>query len=211
MTKKDPTEDVLATIARIFEQADVMKTRHPLAPKSTAKSTPGPALERAPIVNPFAREDTAQETARPVPAETQPPDEAAAVSESAETKSEPEPAPPSQAPPEPGEPKPQPLADSYVRLGPGPLPAIRFRWAARPDGQGGYFVDETIGQNSRAITNGPMSGEDAIAFIDLQAQEAFERFERLKQSAAELPTHREPQATVEQVHAEHDASEDHGL
>ena len=119
-------------------------------------------------------------------------------------------APPSPSPPEPTQ-KPPPLADNYVRLGPGPLAAIRFRWAARSDGQGGYFVDETIGSNSRAITNGPMSGEDAIAFIDLQAQEAFERFERLKQSAAELPVHREAHKIVEQVHAEHDSSEDQGF
>lgn len=208
MSKQDPTEDVLATIARIFEHADAMKA----APRLEAKP------DGAPIVNPFAKErsrSVPMETSSPQPiepvqeapevaAETVPPDESPTAEEPERMEAE---APPPSTEPDNAPPTP----DGYTRLGPGPLEAIRFRWSARADGEGRYFVDERIGPTSRAITSGPMSGEDAIAFIELQVQEAFERFERLKQSAAELPTHREAKAVVEQVHAEHDASEDQGF
>jgi hypothetical protein len=122
--KKDPTEDVMAAIARIVENP-------------TARRLPGannepvtPAGKPAP--SPIANEDG-----------------------------------------------PSLGADGYSRLGPGPLPALRFRWTARRDG-GEYYVDETIGDYSRPVTTGPMAAEDAIAFVDKQVKDARERFDRLK-------------------------------
>lgn len=203
MSKNDPTEDVLATIARIFEHADAMKTRPPAEPK--------PVAERIPIVNPFVP----KEIARPAPVEARPPQPPQIRVQAPIAEPVPQPAAPIAVEAEPVAPPKavaaMPPADGYTRIGPGPLEAIRFRWAARADEKAGYFVDETIGHTSRAITSGPMSGEDAIAFIDLQVQEAFERFERLKQSAADLPTHRKTTPAVEPVHAEHDSSEDQGF
>jgi hypothetical protein len=70
--------------------------------------------------------------------------------------------------------------DGYTRLGPGPLDAIRFRWAARRGDNGQYFVDETIGHHSRPITSGPMSRQDVVAFIDARESAARERFQSLK-------------------------------
>jgi hypothetical protein len=70
--------------------------------------------------------------------------------------------------------------DHYVKLGPGPLEAIRLRWAARCDDEGRYFVDETIGSNSRPLSNGPMPKDDVIGFIDARAREAQQRFDALK-------------------------------
>jgi hypothetical protein len=70
--------------------------------------------------------------------------------------------------------------DGYVKLGPGPLDALRFKWTARPAGDGNYFVDETIGDNSRAMTSGPMPKEDAIRFIDERERDARQRFDALK-------------------------------
>ena len=68
----------------------------------------------------------------------------------------------------------------YVKYGPGPLDAIRFKWTARPAGDGSYFVDETIGHSSRPMTSGPMSREQAISFIDGRDRDARRRFEALK-------------------------------
>jgi hypothetical protein len=71
-------------------------------------------------------------------------------------------------------------AHGYSRMGPGPMEAIRFKWTVRHEDEGRYFVDETIGDNSRPITSGPMSAEDAIRFVDDREREARQRFEQLK-------------------------------
>lgn len=203
MSKKDPTEDVLATIARIFEHADAMKAQ----PATEIR----PAPERTPIVNPFVQEAVASPVVEPAA----PPMAVVSLKPAAPEKSlseplESEPQLAKRAPPESTSDVAQ-SADGYTCVGPGPLEAIRFRWTSRADGNGGYFVDETIGPTSRAITSGPMSGDDAVAFIDLQVQEAFERFDRLKNSAAELPTHRPAKQIIEEIHAEHDSSRNQGF
>jgi hypothetical protein len=85
-------------------------------------------------------------------------------------------------PPQPAEP-PQSTAgdgETYVKCGPGPLDAIRFKWTARPAGDGTYFVDETIGDNSRVITSGPMPKEQAIRFVDERERDARRRYDALK-------------------------------
>ena len=71
-------------------------------------------------------------------------------------------------------------ADGYSKIGPGPMEAIRFKWTARRDDDGDYYVDETIGDNSRPITSGPMSEDAAIRFVDDRESEARRRFEQLK-------------------------------
>ena len=70
--------------------------------------------------------------------------------------------------------------DSYSKLGPGPLDAIRFRWAARRDDSGLYFVDETIGPNSRPLVLGPMKRDEVVGFIDAREASARRRFDALK-------------------------------
>jgi hypothetical protein len=70
-------------------------------------------------------------------------------------------------------------ADGYAKVGPGPISAIRFRWAARR-GDDGYYVDETVGPGSIAVSSGPMTAEAAIKLVDTRAREAAERFEALK-------------------------------
>jgi hypothetical protein len=71
-------------------------------------------------------------------------------------------------------------ADGYSKAGPGPMAALRFKWTARRDDHGDFYVDETVGDNSRPITSGPMSGDAAIQFVDDRASEARRRFEQLK-------------------------------
>jgi hypothetical protein len=71
-------------------------------------------------------------------------------------------------------------ADGYSKVGPGPIEAIRFKWTVRGEGDSQYFVEETIGENSRPITSGPMSAEAAIKFVDDRESEARQRFEMLK-------------------------------
>ena len=71
-------------------------------------------------------------------------------------------------------------ADGYSKAGPGPMAAIRFKWTARRDDHGDFYVDETIGDNSLPIVSGPMSGNAAIQFVDDRASEARRRFEQLK-------------------------------
>ena len=72
----------------------------------------------------------------------------------------------------------------YSKTGPGPMEAIRFKWTVRDAGNGQYFVDETIGDRSRAITSGPMSADAAVRFVDDQASEARQRFEALRNEMA---------------------------
>jgi hypothetical protein len=74
--------------------------------------------------------------------------------------------------------------EGYSKSGPGPMEAIRFKWTVRHEGDDRYFVDETIGDNSRSITSGPMSADAAIRFVDDQASEARQRFEALRNEMA---------------------------
>ena len=48
-------------------------------------------------------------------------------------------------------------AHGYSKIGPGPMAAIRFKWTVRLD-NGDYYVDETIGENSNPLVNGPLIG-----------------------------------------------------
>ena len=64
------------------------------------------------------------------------------------------------------------------------MEAIRFKWTVRREANDRYFVDETIGENSRSITNGPMSADAAVRFVDDQASEARQRFEALRNEMA---------------------------
>jgi hypothetical protein len=75
-------------------------------------------------------------------------------------------------------------ADGYSKMGPGPLQALRFKWTVRRDDKGDYFVDETIGQNSMPISNGPMPKDAAIRFVDERESEALRRFEGIKKEMA---------------------------
>ncbi len=88
----------------------------------------------------------------------------------------------------PAEHKPEPSgrveADGYTKLGPGPMEAIRFKWTVRGERDGQYFVDETLGENSRPMSIGPMSADAAIRFVDDQASEARQRFEALRSEMA---------------------------
>ncbi len=70
--------------------------------------------------------------------------------------------------------------DDYFKLGPGPIAAIRFKWAARRADNGEYFVDETIGESSAPITSGPMTRDAAIRMVDEREAEARQRFEQLR-------------------------------
>jgi hypothetical protein len=75
-------------------------------------------------------------------------------------------------------------AEGYSKFGPGPIETLRFKWTVRRDDDSHYFVDETIGEDSRPVTNGPMSADAAIRFVDDQAAEARQRFEALRNEMA---------------------------
>jgi hypothetical protein len=100
----------------------------------------------------------------------------ASILDNPETPREPEKAAVEEKPiaPEPVE------ADGYSKVGPGPMAAIRFRWRARRDDTGEYYVHETIGETSAPIVSGPMSGDAAIRFVDDREAEARQRFESLR-------------------------------
>jgi hypothetical protein len=71
-------------------------------------------------------------------------------------------------------------ADGYSKVGPGPMAAIRFKWTVRRAENGDFFVDETIGESSAAITSGPMTGDDAVKFVDDRERDARTRFDQLR-------------------------------
>jgi hypothetical protein len=77
-----------------------------------------------------------------------------------------------------------PDADSYFKVGPGPMASIRFRWSMRRGDNDDFFVDETIGTNSTPITSGPMSRVAAIKMIDDREADARRRFEDLRNEMA---------------------------
>ncbi|MCK1517304.1 hypothetical protein IVB22_33340 [Bradyrhizobium sp. 190] len=83
-------------------------------------------------------------------------------------------------------------AHGYSKHGPGPMASIRFKWTVRLE-NGDYYVDETIGENSAPIVNGPMSRQAAIQMVDDRESDARRRFEQLKSemtgrdAAANLP------------------------
>jgi hypothetical protein len=77
--------------------------------------------------------------------------------------------------------------ETYTKLGPGPLDALRFKWTTRPAGDGTYFVDETIGVSSRPVTSRPMPKAQAIRFIDERESEARRRFDALKSEMTVTP------------------------
>jgi hypothetical protein len=71
-------------------------------------------------------------------------------------------------------------ANGYSKAGPGPIESIRFRWTVRRDDRDDYYVDETIGDNSRPIVCGPFTGDAAIRFVDDRASDSHRRFELIK-------------------------------
>ena len=77
-----------------------------------------------------------------------------------------------------------PQDDAYTKFGPGPLTAVRFKWATRRDDNGDYFVDETIGESSYPLVSGPMTKEAAIKFVDDRERDARQRFEALRSEMA---------------------------
>jgi hypothetical protein len=79
--------------------------------------------------------------------------------------------------------------DGYTKFGPGPLDALRFRWRARRDIGGYYYVDETIG-HSQPISTGPMQRDEAIRFIDERERESRRRYEALRNEMMLGPSER---------------------
>jgi hypothetical protein len=69
--------------------------------------------------------------------------------------------------------------ETYSKVGPGPIAAIRFKWTARP-ASGGYVVEETIGESSAPVVSGPMSKDAAIALVDERENQARQRFDLLR-------------------------------
>ena len=60
------------------------------------------------------------------------------------------------------------------------MAAIRFKWTVRRAGDGEYYVDETIGENSAPVVTGPISADAAVKFVDERESEARQRFEALR-------------------------------
>ena len=75
-------------------------------------------------------------------------------------------------------------ADGYQRVGPGPMAAIRFKWTVRRAGDGEYYVDETIGDDSVPVVSGPMTADAAVKFVDDRESDARQRFEAIRSEMA---------------------------
>ena len=71
-------------------------------------------------------------------------------------------------------------AEGYFKFGPGPVAALRFKWSVRRESSGTYYVDETIGEHSAPVIAGPMSGDEAIRFVDERESDLRRRFETLR-------------------------------
>ncbi|WGR96355.1 hypothetical protein MTX26_17840 [Bradyrhizobium sp. ISRA443] len=160
MPHDDPTDNALAAIASILDQ-----TTTPPGPAKAADNPPATVEEPPPPVDEEA--PAAVTLPPPLPQADEP------------TQSEPEPSEAEQI--QPIEAKVQPIeANGYSKTGPGPMAALRFRWTVREDG-GRYYVDETFGEGSTPLVNGPMDGNAAIKFVDDREAAARQRFEHFKQ------------------------------
>jgi hypothetical protein len=170
MSHSDPTDSALAAIASILE-----KPARPIGRPATPPPLPvveEPAAAPAePVATTSAAENFRFSDADAVAAGPLTPTPPTPPAPQPPTPTDPVPATPPAPPPE---------LDGYVKLGPGPLEAIRFKWSTRDAGNGTYFVDETIGTTSRPMTSGPMSKEAAIQFIDAREADAWRRFNALK-------------------------------
>lgn len=79
----------------------------------------------------------------------------------------------------------QPIeADGYRKFGPGPIASIRLKWTVRREANEEYYVDETVGDNSRPIVSGPMAKDAAIRLVDEREGEAQRQFAQLKSEMA---------------------------
>ncbi|MHC2334633.1 hypothetical protein [Bradyrhizobium sp. USDA 4454] len=201
----DPTDNALAAIASILDQTTTPPEKAKSSDK-TADKPAEPAEERpAPIAMPpplptsveivtvetVSITTVSTEAAPAAPSAVEPP-----PVEQSEPAEQPEPSQPEAREPEvveaaavepqPSQPEPEPVqphqpieANGYSKSGPGPMAALRFRWTVREDG-GRYYVDETVGEGSTPLVNGPMDGDAAIKFVDDREAEARRRFEHFR-------------------------------
>ena len=70
-------------------------------------------------------------------------------------------------------------AEGYSKTGPGPMEAVRFKWTVRRENDE-YYVDETLGENSKPVVTGPLTEEAAIRLVDDRESDARRRFDLLK-------------------------------
>ncbi|MTV13034.1 MULTISPECIES: hypothetical protein [Bradyrhizobium] len=193
----DPTDNALAAIASILDQT----TTPPETSKSTDKTADKPVEPAAeppasiamppplpPSIQVVSVTAVSVEAAPVEPTAVEPPpiEEPEPVEQPEPSKAEagePEPSEPEPSEPEaePIQPPPQPIeANGYSKSGPGPMAALRFRWTVRQDGAQ-YYVDETVGEASTPLVNGPMERDAAIKFVDDREAQARRRFEYFKQ------------------------------
>ncbi|KRP95119.1 MULTISPECIES: hypothetical protein [Bradyrhizobium] len=199
----DPTDNALAAIASILDQTttppEKAKSSDKTADKEAEPAKEPPVSIAMPPPLPSSVEVVSVETVsittvsvEAAPAESSagepPPVEASEPVEQPEASkaeaSEPEPTEPEpsqpEAEPESIQPPPQPIeANGYSKSGPGPMAALRFRWTVRQDGAQ-YYVDETVGEASTPLVNGPMERDAAIKFVDDREAQARRRFEHFK-------------------------------
>ena len=150
MTQNDPTDHALAAIASILDQS----SERPHSKNQDMKTHESGSDDSTSDDSEAENVEAKQSEATPEP-EPQPVVETAVAAEPIDI-------------------------DNYSKLGPGPLDAIRFRWTARRDDVGRYFVDETIGPNSRPLVLGPMPRHEVVGFIDERERDARRRFDALK-------------------------------
>lgn len=192
----DPTDNALAAIASILDQTTTPpekskpsdnkssdetadKASEPVEepPVSMAMPPPLPSSVEVVTVEAVSINTESMDAAPAEPTTVEPPpiEEPKLLVEQPEPN-EPEPSVPE---PEPIQP-PQPIeANGYSKSGPGPMAALRFRWTVREDGAQ-YYVDETVGEGSTPLVNGPMDRDAAIKFVDDREAEARRRFEHFK-------------------------------
>ena len=91
-------------------------------------------------------------------------------------------------------------ADGYRKFGPGPIASIRLKWTVRREANEEYYVDETVGDNSRPIVSGPTTKDAAVRLVDDREREAQRQFAQLRSemasgAAAANPIRKEGSAT----------------
>ncbi|TWC05640.1 hypothetical protein FBZ93_103661 [Bradyrhizobium macuxiense] len=201
----DPTDNALAAIASILDQTKTPPEKTASPDKATDKASepsedppasiamppPLPTSVEVVTVETVSIKTVTIEAAPAEPAAVEPaPVEEPAPTEPSQPVAQAEPSEPELSESEPSAPEPEPIqppqpieANGYSKSGPGPMAALRFRWTVRQDGAQ-YYVDETVGEGSAPLVNGPMDRDAAIKFVDDREAEARRRFEHFKHEIA---------------------------
>jgi hypothetical protein len=100
------------------------------------------------------------------------------------------------------------VRDGYTHIGAATSGAFRFKWTARQQGDGRFFVDETVGSSSVAVRSPLLLKADVLPWIEERQRRIQSKVDAVKRELAdiqglpeEIPheTERDPQQMYDEI------------